>query len=137
MTKCVMHVWRMNPLRQKLIQEMVLRGFSPRTQDSYLSQIQHLALHYKLSPDKLSDQQIKDYLLHLADVRQLSPSSRNQAVNAMRFFFSRVLNRSLDGIPALVPRVKSRSVVPRFTAPRRWNGSFWMDAQTPCSGPFS
>ena len=48
------------PLRQQLIQELVLRGCSPRTQEAYVSAVLQLARHYRRSPDKVSDQELKD-----------------------------------------------------------------------------
>src|SRR5438045_1936124 len=70
----------MTPLRQKLIDEIQLRGFSINTQDSYVRSVAGLAQFYHRSPDKIADDEIKAYLLHLLRVKKL-------AVNALRFFF--------------------------------------------------
>ena len=91
-------------LRQQLIQELVLRGCSPKTQEAYISGVYQLAKHYHRPPDQLSDQQIKDYLFYLADVRKLSASSRNQATSALRFFYTHVLNRPVDFLARILPR---------------------------------
>ncbi len=43
----------MTPLRQQMIDAMVLRGMAQRTQQAYLSVVAQLAKHYHCSPDRL------------------------------------------------------------------------------------
>ena len=93
----------MTPLRQQLIQELVLRGMSGRTQEAYLHHVYHLAKFFRLSPDKLSDQQVRHYLFHLASERKLSASTVNQAVNAFRFFYEHVLQREVEALRRALP----------------------------------
>jgi site-specific recombinase XerD len=93
----------MTALRQQLIQELVLRGMSDRTQEAYSHQVYHLAKFYRLSPDTLSEAQIRQYLFHLAGERKLSASTVNQAVNAFRFFYGRVLHRDLEVLRQALP----------------------------------
>ena len=85
----------MTTLRQKFIEEMVLRGMSERTQEAYVHQVYHLAKHYHRSPDVLTEQEVHAYLVYLAQERHLSASSINQAVNAFRFFYLHVCQRKL------------------------------------------
>ncbi len=56
----------MKALRQKMIDEMLLRGFSPRTHDSYLNAVLKLSLYYKRSPDQLNIDDLQAYFLYLA-----------------------------------------------------------------------
>jgi site-specific recombinase XerD len=93
----------MSKLRQQLIQELVLRGYSPRTQEAYVSSVYYLARYYRRPPDQVSDQEIKDYLFYLAETRKLSASSRNQATSALRFFYQHVLSRPVD-LARVLPR---------------------------------
>jgi len=80
----------MGALRTKMIEEMKLRNFSPRTQQSYLSAMVGLVKHYRQSPDQLTQEQIRSYLLHLKE-RGLSPSSRNVAISGLKFFYHQIL----------------------------------------------
>jgi integrase/recombinase XerD len=80
----------MGALRQKMIEEIRLRNFSPRTEQSYVSAMAGLAKYYRQSPDQLSQEQIRAYLLHLKE-RGLSPSSRNVAISGMKFFYHQCL----------------------------------------------
>ncbi len=95
----------MTPLRQNFIRELVVRGTSPRTQESYVGAIARLAQHYHQPPDQLSDDQLKGYVFYLAQEKELSASSLNQAVSAMRAFYSWVLQRPADHLWLALPRV--------------------------------
>ena len=57
----------MTPLRQSMIEAMQLRGFSPRTHESYLSAVEQLARHYHRSPDTLSLDELQGFFNHLAN----------------------------------------------------------------------
>ena len=76
----------MGALRTKMIEEMRLRNFSPRTEQSYVAAMVGLAKYYRQSPDQLTQEQIRSYLLHLKE-RGLSPSSRTVAISGMKFFY--------------------------------------------------
>jgi integrase/recombinase XerD len=93
----------MTALRQQLIQELVLGGYSPRTQEAYIHQVRQLAKFYRRRPDQLSDQQVRAYLFDLANTRKLSASTINQAVNALRFFYARVLHRNVQALCRSLP----------------------------------
>src|SRR5436309_15695857 len=80
----------MGALRTKMIEEMRLRNFSPRTQQSYLSAMVGLVKHYRQSPDQLTQDEIRSYLLHL-EKRGLSASSRNVAISGLKFFYHQML----------------------------------------------
>lgn len=91
-------------LRQRLIEELILRGCSPRTQEAYVSGVYQLAKYHRRSPDQLSDAQIREYLLFLAEKKKLAASSRNQATSALRFFYRHVLDRPVDDLTRVLPR---------------------------------
>lgn len=93
----------MTTLRQQLIQELVLRGMSARTQQAYIHQVYHPAKYYRQAPDQLSDQQVRAYLFHLAQERKLAASTINQAVNAFRFLYDRVLHRDVEVLYRSLP----------------------------------
>src|SRR5918996_332930 len=80
----------MGALRTRMIEEMKLRNFSPRTQQSYLVAVIGLVKHYHRSPDQLTQEEIRAYLLHL-EKRGLSPSSRNVAISGLKFFYHQML----------------------------------------------
>ncbi|OLP07256.1 site-specific integrase [Rhodoferax antarcticus] len=75
----------MTPLRQRMVDAMVTRGFAERTQESYVEAISRIARHYHRSPVLLSKDEVSAYLLHLVSTRHLTYSTMNQAACAARF----------------------------------------------------
>jgi site-specific recombinase XerD len=118
----------MTPLRQKLIDEIQLRGFSIHTQDSYVRSVTGLARFYHRSPDQINDEELKSYLLYLLRERKLGVSSLIVAVSGLRFFYGKVLHRPTLAIEQALPRMKKPVTRPRvysvqelerlFTSPR-------------------
>ena len=109
------------PLRQRMIDEMTLRGMSPRTHESYLGAVFGLAKYYRRSPDELSIEDIRDYLLHLERDRHLAWNSLNQAASGLRFLYFKTLKwepARMDipprKTPSRLPEVLSREEVDRL-----------------------
>lgn len=86
----------MTTLREKMKDEMTLRGFSIGTQKKYLYETIKLRNYYQRSPAKLSQDEIKDYLLYLVKERKLAASTYNVTVHALRFFYDMVLHRIIS-----------------------------------------
>ena len=105
----------MGALRTKMIEEMKLRNFSPRTHKSYLAGVIGLVRHYRLSPDQISAEQIRSYLLHLKD-RGLSPSSLNVAISGLKFFYHEVVGWDEKGL--FLPPRKRTWPLPEVLSPR-------------------
>lgn len=82
----------MTPLRQKMIDAMLVRGFAKRTQQSYLDAVTQIAKYYKRSPEVLDSDQIQAWFLYLVKQRQLSPASCRLYLNAIRFLYLQVLD---------------------------------------------
>ena len=95
----------MGALRTRMIEEMKLRNFSPRTQQSYLAAVIGLVKHCRRSPDQLTQEEIRAYLVHL-EKRGLSPSSRNVAISGMKFFYHQMLGWN-DKQLFIAPRKRS------------------------------
>ncbi len=98
----------MTPLRQKMIDAMQVRGFSPRTHRSYLSAVTELARYYHRSPDQLSGEELQAFFLYLVKERHLSPATCRLYLNALRFFYLHVLGRDSFGVRLEVPKREQR-----------------------------
>jgi len=116
----------MTPLRQRMLDALVLRGMAVRTQEAYIGAVAGLARHYRRSPDTLSAEEVRRYLLHLLRERKLSRSSVNQYGCAYRFFYSAVLGLDGDGFqiplgtaPQRLPELLSREEIARLFAVAR------------------
>lgn len=83
----------MTPLRQKMIDVMVLKGLAPRTQSTYLYAVERIAVHFHRSPDTLDVGELESYFLYLLRERHLAGASVRVQVNAIRFLFREVLQR--------------------------------------------
>ena len=55
----------MSTLREQMVHHMQLRGLSQRTQEAYVRAMLKLAQHYGISPDQLTEEQVRNYLLYL------------------------------------------------------------------------
>lgn len=102
----------MTPLRQRMIDEMTLRGFSPKTQLAYIAAVKGLARHYGCSPDLLSIDQLQAYLLHCLRVRELSHSSCLQILHGLRFLYLKTLGWTSADLD--IPRPKQKQVLPEI-----------------------
>ncbi len=113
----------MTPLRLRMLDALILRGFAPRTQESYIGAVSLLARHYGCRPDVLSAEQVQAYLLHLLSDRQLARSTVNQYGCAYRFFYGTVLGLEADAFqiplgmaPQRLPEILSREEIARLFA---------------------
>jgi site-specific recombinase XerD len=113
----------MTPLRQRLIEDLNIRNYSPRTVECYVHHVAEFARHFQRSPDQLGPEQIRAYQVHLVQVKQASWSTFNQAVCALRFFYNVTLARNyprehipFGKRPKKLPVVLSREEVARLFA---------------------
>lgn len=111
----------MTPLRQRLIQDLQLRNLSLNTQEAYVRAVAKLAQHYGKSPDQLSQDEVRAFLVHLVQEQHASSSLFNQTRCGLQFFFRTTLGRDwwLRGIVCAktekkLPVVLSRDEVTQF-----------------------
>lgn len=83
----------MTPLRQQMIDLMVLKGYSPKTQKSYLYAVEKVARHFGRSPDTIDVGELERYFLYLLTEKGLASASVRLIVNGMRFLNNQVLQR--------------------------------------------
>ena len=107
----------MTPLRRRLIEDLQLRNRSPKTIEVYVYHVRELARYFKQSPAELVDEQVHRYLLHLLHDKQVSWSSYNQAVAALRFFY-RVTYPS-DTLVTRLPYGKRPKRLPAVRSPQQ------------------
>ena len=113
----------MTPLRQRMLDAMMQRGFALRTRESYVEAVARMARYYRRDPATLAADEVQAYLLHLRKDRQLSFSTVNQAASANRFLYEVVLGHERYG---------SRSRTPRR---RRSNRRSWRGPNLPHCSP--
>lgn len=84
----------MTKLRQRMIEDMRLRNLSPHTQTAYVQAVVVFARHFKQSPEKLTGEHVRQYLLYLIQERKASVSLYNIARWALRFLYQITLGRN-------------------------------------------
>ncbi|HEY5281698.1 MAG TPA: site-specific integrase, partial [Polyangia bacterium] len=81
----------MGVIRERMIQEMELRGLSAATKKSYLTCCQVFVAHFMKSPEQLHEDHVKALLLHLMRERKAGPACAAVYVAALRFLYRQVL----------------------------------------------
>jgi len=81
-------------LRQKMTEDLQLIGRSARTQQAYLRAVRKLAEFYRMSPAKLSEQQVRQYFLTIKNEHHYAPGSLRVAFNGIRFFYTHTCKRN-------------------------------------------
>ena len=89
-----------NPLRRRMIEDMAIRNFDPRTQQTYMRSVRACCRYCDRRPGELTFEDVRHYQLHLTQ-SGLAPASINGAMVALRFFFRVTLKRpeAVDYIP--------------------------------------
>jgi len=83
---------------------MEIRNYSPRTVKTYVAMLATASKYFHLSPDKITIDQLKNYLHYCTRDRGLSVSTINQTINAFRILFQDVLDISWETIKIKRPR---------------------------------
>ena len=83
----------MGKLRDRMVQDLKLAGYSPVTVRVYLQWITAFTRHFMRSPTEMGEEEIRSYLLHLLDERKLSHSSYRQAYASLKFIYTATLKR--------------------------------------------
>src|SRR6188768_4341358 len=81
------------PLRQRMIEDMTIRKFAPKTQHDYVQRVKNFAVFLGRSPETASFEDVRRYQLHLASSGVGVPTI-NQTVSTLRFFFKVTLKRN-------------------------------------------
>ena len=81
-----------SPLRQRMIDDMTVRGFTPSTQRGYLVAVKNFTVFLGRSPDQADTEDLRCYQLQMRTLGA-SATSMNAAVSALRFFFGVTLSR--------------------------------------------
>ncbi len=115
-----------SPLRQRMVEDMRMRKFEPKTQSGYLRAVRKLAAFLKASPDTATAEDLRRFQMHLVD-EGASPITLNATISGLKFFFDVTLSRGElmakmhpVSVPRTLPVVLSREEVSRLIA-AAWN----------------
>ena len=88
-------------LKQRMREDLQLRGFSPHTQKEYLMRVTLFARYFEKLPDKLGEKEVKEYFLHLVRDKHASYGVLNMTYCALKFIYTVTLGRpwEMEKIP--------------------------------------
>jgi hypothetical protein len=116
------------------------KQYSIRTKQAYVDWIRRFVLyHNKRHPKEMGEQQVAEFLTHLARDRNVAPATQNQALSALLFLYKKVLKQEigwLDNVerarkPSKLPgRPHSRGDETRVCRPDPDRTQHWVAKQT-------
>jgi integrase/recombinase XerD len=83
----------MSLLRQRMLEDLRVRNYSPRTCECYIDRVAKFAKHFHKSPDLLGPEDVRTYQVYLVDEKKCSWTVLNQTVCALRFLYITTLGR--------------------------------------------
>jgi len=109
-----------------MLEDMQLKGYAAATQAAYVHAVGRLARHYNKSPDLITEEELRRYLL--AYQKQAARRSLQIALAAIRFFFEKTLQRSWPVLqlahapkarilPVVLSQAEVRSILKAVRAP--------------------
>jgi integrase/recombinase XerD len=111
----------MGAIRDRMIEELELRGMAPATKRSYLVCCRVFVAHFMKSPEQLGAEQVKAFLLHLVRERKAGPSTAHVYLSALSFLYRHVLRMPdvvsdlpYPRVPHKLPDVLSQEEVMRL-----------------------
>jgi integrase/recombinase XerD len=103
-----------SPLRRRMIEDMTIRKFAPRTQEGYIRAVKGFSTFLGASPDRASFEDLRRYQLHLVASGAGSPTI-NHAVTALRFLFLVTLRK--PQVVARLPFIREPRKLPVVLSP--------------------
>jgi hypothetical protein len=104
----------MTPLRLQMIEAMKSAGLAAGTQTVYIDAVRRLAGHYRRSPDQLTEEEVRGYLLGLRE-RGLALGTFKAYHGGVQFLYRRALDRDWALFEKKEFARPSNGVCPKFS----------------------
>ena len=98
----------MSVLRQKMIEDMQLKGLAVRTQEAYVNAVVQLSRRYQKSPDCIDEQELRGYFLYLKNEKKVADSTFSIALCGIKFFFEQTLGKEWHTLQLVRPDRKKK-----------------------------
>jgi site-specific recombinase XerD len=86
-----------------MLDDMQLHGLAIKTQDGYVRAVKQLAEYYHKSPDVISEEELRQYLLYLQNEKHVAASTFTIALCGLKFFYERTLHRTWNTLDLARP----------------------------------
>lgn len=83
----------MTPLRQRMIEDLQLKGYNDSTQTLYVNAVRQLCEHFSKTPGKISEENLRNYFLYGKNVKKWSRSTSTVALCGIKFFYENTIKR--------------------------------------------
>ena len=93
----------MSQLRERMIEDMQLRGLSANTQEAYVRAVRQLTEYVKHGAGKVTEEEIRQYFLYLTNDKKAGRSTTTIALCGIKFFYERTLQRDWPVFELLRP----------------------------------
>ncbi len=97
-------------LYERMSQDLHLGGMSKRTHEGYLRAVRQLADYCKLSPDQITEDQLRAHFLHLKNQLGFASGSLRVAYSGIKFFYTRTCKRDWQTLAQM--RIKDDKTLP-------------------------
>lgn len=98
----------MTQLRHRFLEDMTLHGLAPTTHKVYVNAVEQLAAHYGRSPDRLTEQQLRDYFTYLVKDKRIAQSTLKTYIFAIKFLYTKTLEKPWPTLKLLRARTREK-----------------------------
>ena len=98
----------MGKLKDQMLMDLQLSGAKPRTQETYLREVENLAKYFNRSPAELGEAELKKYMLYMINERHLSEGTFRFYVAGLKFLYRTTLKREWPVEKIKHPRSKRK-----------------------------
>jgi integrase len=98
----------MTKLRERMLQDLQLRGLSERTQECYTRSVRQLAEHYHKPPDQITEEELREYFLHIKNVKKWARATVTIALCGIKFFYTQTVKKEWTTFDLVRPQRERR-----------------------------
>jgi len=98
----------MSALRERMVEDMHLRGFTSKTQQCYVSAVKGLAKYYRRSPEDVSEEELRRFFLWLVRERHVARSTLTVYLSGIRFLYETTLHRDWPVLDLVRPQKRAK-----------------------------
>ncbi len=99
----------MTKLRERMLQDMQLRGFSDRTQECYVRSVRQLVEHFNNKPPgQITEEELRNYFLHITNVKKWKRPTVTIALCGIKFFYTQTIARDWTLLELVRPKPERR-----------------------------
>ena len=98
----------MSALKQKMIEDMQLKGLALRTQEAYINAVFQLSKHLKKSPDQINEEELREYFLYLKNKKRVAENTFSIALCGIKFFYEHTLKKEWHTLQFVRPDRKKK-----------------------------